>query len=72
MGSCDSPEIFQEKMNDLLDGPDTVRVHIDDILQVTKGLWEDHSEGLEEVFRHLRQAGLQVNAKKSNFGAHEM
>jgi hypothetical protein len=59
-------------MNDLLDGLDTVRVCIDDILHVTKGSWEDHLEGLEEVFRRLRQAGLKVNAKKSNFGAHEM
>jgi hypothetical protein len=59
-------------MNDLLDGPDTVRVCIDDILHVTKGSWEDHLEGLEEVFPRLQQAGLKVNAKKSNFGAHEM
>ncbi len=72
MGLCNSPDIFQEKMNDLLDGLDTVRVYIDDILHVTKGSWEDHLEGLEEVFRRLRQAGLKVNAKKSNFGAHEM
>jgi hypothetical protein len=59
-------------MNDLLDGLETVRVYIDDILHVTKGSWEDHLEGLEEVFRRLQEAGLKVNAKKSNFGAHEM
>jgi hypothetical protein len=47
MGLCNSPDIFQEKMNDLLDGLDTVRVYIDDILHVTKGSWEDHLEGLE-------------------------
>jgi transposase InsO family protein len=72
MGLCNSPDIFQEKMNDLLDGLDTVRVYIDDILHVTKGSWEEHLTGLEEVFRRLQQAGLKVNAKKSNFGAHEM
>jgi transposase InsO family protein len=72
MGLCNSPDIFQEKMNDLLDGLDTVRVYIDDILHVTKGTWQDHLEGLEEVFRRLQEAGLKVNAKKSNFGAHEM
>jgi hypothetical protein len=59
-------------MNDLLDGLDTVRVYIDDILHVTKGTWEDHLTGLEEVFKRLQQAGLKVNAKKSNFCAHEM
>jgi hypothetical protein len=37
MGLCNSPDIFQEKMNDLLDGLDTVQVYIDDILHVTKG-----------------------------------
>jgi hypothetical protein len=73
MGLCNSPDIFQEKMNDLLDGLDTVRVYIDNILHVTKGTtWEDHLTGLEEVFKRLQQAGLKVNAKKSNFGAHEM
>jgi hypothetical protein len=59
-------------MNDLLDGFDAVRVYIDDILHITKGSWEDHLTGLEEVFSRLRQAGLKVNAKKSKFGAHEM
>jgi hypothetical protein len=54
MGSCNGPDIFQEKMNDLLNGLDTVRVCIDDILHITKGSWEDHLEGLEEVFRRLR------------------
>jgi hypothetical protein len=68
MGSCDSPDIFQEKMNDLLDGLDTARVHIDDILHVTEGSWEDHLEGLEEVFRRLQQAGLKVNAKMEYLG----
>jgi hypothetical protein len=32
----------------------------------------DHLTGLEEVFKRLQQAGLKVNAKKSNFGAQEM
>ena len=72
MGLCNSPDIFQEKMADLLDGLDTVRVYIDDILHVTKGSWEEHLTGLDEVFARLRSAGLKINAKKSNFGAHEM
>jgi hypothetical protein len=72
MGLCNSPDIFQEKMNDLLDGLDTARVCIDDVLHVTKGTWEDHLEGLEEVFCRLQNAGLKANAKKSNFKAHEM
>jgi hypothetical protein len=72
MGLCQSPGIFQEKMNDLLNGLDTMRDYINDILHVTKGSWEDHLTGLEKVFARLQQAGLKVNAKKSNFGTHEM
>jgi hypothetical protein len=46
--------------------------HVDDILCATKESWEDLLEGLDKVFRRLRQAGLKVNAKKSNFEAHKM
>jgi hypothetical protein len=72
VGLCNSQDIFEENMNDLLDGLDTVHVCIDDILHATKGSWQDHLDGLKEVFRHLQKAGLKVNAKKSNFGAQEM
>jgi hypothetical protein len=72
VGLYNSRDIFQEKMNDLLDGLDTMRVYINNILHMTKGSWEDHLTGLEEVFSHLRQAGLKVNAKKSNVGAHKI
>jgi hypothetical protein len=72
MGACDSSGVFQEKMNNLLDGLDTVPVCIDEILHMTNGSWEDHHTGLEEVFKRLQQARLKVKAKKSNFGAHKM
>jgi transposase InsO family protein len=72
MGLCNSPDIFQEKMNELLIGLETVRVYLDDILHVTKGSWEEHLKILDELFARLRKAGLKVNAKKSNFGAHEL
>jgi hypothetical protein len=67
-----SPDVFQEKMSELLNGLDTVRVYLDDILHVTKGSWQEQLEVLDQVFNHLRQAGLKVNAKKSSFGAHEL
>ena len=37
MRICNSPEIFQEKMSELSDGLDIVRVYIDDILYGTNG-----------------------------------
>jgi hypothetical protein len=39
---------------------------------VTKGSWQEHLDVLEDVFNHLGQSGLKVNAKKSSFGAHEL
>jgi hypothetical protein len=50
MGSCNSPDVFQEKMSELLNGLDTARVYLDDILHVTKGSWQEHLEVLYQVF----------------------
>ena len=72
MGLCNSPDIFQEKMNEILDGLESVRVYIDDVLHVTKGSFKEHLEGLSEILDRLRHAGLKVNANKSSFAAPEM
>ena len=64
---CNSPDIFQEKMSELLTGLDTVRVYIDDILHVTKGSFDDHLEGLDKVLERLTSVGLKMNFNKSNF-----
>ncbi len=72
MGLCNSADIFQEKMSELLSGLETVRVYIDDILHVSKGTFEEHLKVLDDVFARLRQSCLKVNATKSNFGQHEL
>jgi tRNA splicing endonuclease len=72
MGLCNSLDIFQEKMSELLKGLDTDQVYIDDILHMTKGSRQKHLDVRNKVFNHLRQAGLKVNAKKSSFGAHKL
>ena len=72
MGLCNSPDIFQEKMNELFDGLDFVRAYIDDLLCLTKGDFSDHLEKLDEVLARLKQAGLKVNAKKSFFAKNEL
>jgi hypothetical protein len=71
MGVCNSPDIFQERMSDLMAGLDFVRAYIDDILVTTKGDWDDHLEKLDKVLQRLGEAGLQVNCEKSFFGKHE-
>ena len=42
MGLCNSPDIFQEKMNELFNGLDYVRMYIDDILIIRNKSLEDH------------------------------
>ena len=72
MGLCNSPDIFQEKMSELMEGLEFVRTYIDDLLCLTKGSFEDHLEKLERVFSRLQRAGLKVNAKKSFFARQEL
>ena len=72
MGLCNSPDIFQEKMNELFEGLDFVRAYIDDLLCLSKGTFEDHLQKLERVLTRLTQAGLKVNAKKFFFAQQEL
>jgi hypothetical protein len=71
MGVCNSPDIFQERMSDLMAGLEFVRTYLDDLLVLTKGDWSDHLHSLEQVLSRLAQAGLKVNATKSFFGRTE-
>ena len=71
MGLCNSPNIFQRNMSEILVGLDTLRVYIDDILHVTKRSWTEHLTVLEEMFTRLQKSGLKFNASKSYFGAHK-
>jgi len=72
MGLCNSPDIFQEKMSELMEGLEFARTCIDDLLSLTKGSFEDHLERLEIVFQRLQEAGLKVNANKSFFARTEL
>jgi hypothetical protein len=67
MGIAGSLDIFQEKMSELMESLEFVRVYLDDLLCISKLSLEDHLEQLEEVLRLLRDAGLKVNAAKSTF-----
>ena len=71
MGVAGSPDIFQAKMSELMAALEFVRTYLDDLLCITKGSLEDHLEKLRLVLTRLQDAGLKVNAEKSNFCAHE-
>ena len=42
MGVANSPDILQQKMNDLLHGLKFIRAYIDDLLILTEGYWTYH------------------------------
>src|SRR5512133_1590033 len=72
MGLCNSPNIFQEKVSELMSGLEFCRAYIDDLLVVSKGSFEQHMEHLEQALTRLSDAGLKVNATKSSFCKNEL
>ena len=64
MGLCNSPDIFQEKMNELFDGLEYIRAYIDDHLILTNGTWKEHIKKWALHLKRLQNAGLKVNAEK--------
>ena len=65
MGVNVSPDIFQEKMSILMDGLESVRTYLDDLLIISNSTFEDHLHQLSTVLQRLRRAGLKINAEKS-------
>ena len=71
MGLCNSPDIFQEHMSDLMRDLEFVRAYIDDVSILTKKTWEDHLIKIDTVLTRLEKTGLKVNGLKSFFGRKE-
>ena len=69
MGVSCTPDIFQEKMLDLMSGLEFTRMYLDDLLCLSMGSFEDHLEKLEVILRCLQKVGLKCNASKSAFCA---
>ena len=72
MGLCNSPDIFQEKMSELMCDLEFARAYLDDLLIISKGSFQEHLTHLEQVFTRLNEAGLKVNVSKSTFCATEL
>ena len=72
MGLCNSPDIFQEKMTDLMVGLEFARAYIDDLLVISRSSVEEHLQHLEEVLSRISEAGLKINASKSTFCTNEL
>jgi Reverse transcriptase (RNA-dependent DNA polymerase) len=63
-GTKHLPNIFQEKMSELMYGLENVRAYIDDLLVISKGTFTEHLANFDQVLNRLRDAGLKVNASK--------
>jgi hypothetical protein len=63
-----SPDVFQEKMSNLMFGIDFARAYLDNLLILsTKKGFDKHLNKLEQVLTRLQEAGLKINAVKSFF-----
>jgi hypothetical protein len=67
MGIANSLDVFQSKINQLMDGLDYVQAYLDNILIVTKNTYEDHLRKLETDLQKLHAANLKVKIEKSAF-----
>ena len=67
MRLCNSPDISQEKMNELFNSLEYVRAYIDDLLIISNGNFEDHLNKDKIVLKKLIAAGIKINAEKSFF-----
>ena len=68
MGMCALGDIFQSKVDELLGDIEGVKTYIDDILVLSKDIFEKEIYQLKIIFDRLRTAGLKGNAPKCSFG----
>ncbi len=64
MAVANSPNIFREKMSDLMARLKFVRTYLDNVLLLTTSTWDNHLRKLDVVLHCIATAGLKVNATK--------
>ena len=63
MGLCNSPDIFQEKMSELMVGLKFARAYLDDLLIISKQDFDEHLEQLEIAFnKKISEASMPQKA----------
>ena len=67
MGVTNSPDIFQQKMNDLFRGFEVICAYIDKMLILTKEDWTGHVQKLELTFSNLKEEGIECNIENKSF-----
>ena len=72
IGMCTSREIFQAKVDNILGDIEGIKTYIDDILVLSKDIFENHIEQLIIIFSRLCAAGLKGDAPNCSFGLKEI
>ena len=62
MGVNVSPDVFEEKMSNLMQDLEYVRTYLDDLLVISNGSFEEHLHQLGKVLQRLRRAGVLQNS----------
>ena len=65
MGIANSPDIFQSKIIQLIEGLDYIQSYLDDILIITKNTYDNHLSKLDKVLQRLHAANLKINIEKA-------
>ncbi len=66
-GISSAPELFQRRMNMILEGLNGVLCHMDDVL-VYGANQTEHDARLRDVMKRLEAAGVTLNSDKCKFG----
>ena len=67
MGIMVAPDIFQNKMSDLMSHLEFVKVYLDDLLIITDRSFDNHLTKVEKALLLLHDSGLKCNLNKSFF-----
>ena len=72
MGVSNSPDLFNQKMNETFRGFEFIWAYINYLLIIIKGDWDNHLEKLELILQNIQYNRLKCTIKKSFFGQTEM
>ena len=64
MGVCNSPDIFQYKMNEIFRVIEFIRAYKYELLIITKGDWSDQLNKLELVLKNIGSNGVKCIIEK--------
>ena len=67
MGLCNSPCIFQDKMNELFNDLEYVQAYIYDLLIISYSNFEDHLNKVNIGIKKFKASGIIIDADESFF-----